>query len=430
MKTKYPQQKQLVPSLNLHKPTGQGYVRLNGRFIYLGRFDAAETHQKYHQLIAEWMVLGRQLQQPQEEITVLEIVASYMIHAKSYYVDPDGQPTKEQGHVLRVLSLMKELYGHIKAVEFGPKALKVVRQKMIDRGWVRRNINHNVGRIKRAFRWAVENELVPGSIYHSLQAVAGLRQGRTTAPEGKTVKPVPKEMVNAVEPFVSNQVWSMIQLQLLTAARPGEICVIRPCDIDRSGKIWIFQPKEHKTSFRGYERKIYIGPRGQGILAPFLLRPPESYCFSPAEGAADRRTVRSENRTTPLNCGNRQGTNCKDDPECQPGERYDVNAYRRAIARACDQAFIAPMPLAKKTNEQHKEWRRRLTPEQKVQLLQWQTSHRWHPHQLRHNAATELRKEFGLDTARIILGHRSLAVTTIYAEADHDKALEAMSRVG
>lgn len=54
----------------------------------------------------------------------------------------------------------------------------------------------------------------------------------------------------------------------------------------------------------------------------------------------------------------------------------------------------------------------------------------WHPHQLRHNAATFLRKEFGLETARIILGHRSAAITTIYAEADQQKAIEAMLRVG
>ena len=53
-----------------------------------------------------------------------------------------------------------------------------------------------------------------------------------------------------------------------------------------------------------------------------------------------------------------------------------------------------------------------------------------HPHQLRHNAATFLRKEFGLETARIILGHRSAAITEVYAELDQQKALEAIVRVG
>jgi integrase len=64
------------------------------------------------------------------------------------------------------------------------------------------------------------------------------------------------------------------------------------------------------------------------------------------------------------------------------------------------------------------------------ELKTWRREHRWHPHQLRHNAATRLRKEFGLDTARAVLGHASAAVTEVYAEMDGAKAAEAMERVG
>jgi hypothetical protein len=41
-----------------------------------------------------------------------------------------------------------------------------------------------------------------------------------------------------------------------------------------------------------------------------------------------------------------------------------------------------------------------------------------------------LRKEFGLETARIILGHRSAVITEVYAEQDKEKALEAIVKVG
>jgi len=41
---------------------------------------------------------------------------------------------------------------------------------------------------------------------------------------------------------------------------------------------------------------------------------------------------------------------------------------------------------------------------------------RWHPHQLRHNAATQLRKEYGLEAAQVILGHKTITVTQVYAE--------------
>ena len=53
----------------------------------------------------------------------------------------------------------------------------------------------------------------------------------------------------------------------------------------------------------------------------------------------------------------------------------------------------------------------------------------WHPHQLRHAVATGLRREFGLDFARAVLGHSSPVVTEVYAELDEAKAREAMERM-
>jgi hypothetical protein len=38
------------------------------------------------------------------------------------------------------------------------------------------------------------------------------------------------------------------------------------------------------------------------------------------------------------------------------------------------------------------EWLVRLKPAQRKQLEDWQKANRWHPYQLRHNAATALRK--------------------------------------
>ena len=70
------------------------------------------------------------------------------------------------------------------------------------------------------------------------------------------------------------------------------------------------------------------------------------------------------------------------------------------------------------------------TKQQKAELRAWRKTHRWHPHQLRHNAATELRKEFGIEAARIILGHRSAAITEVYAEKDEQQAIEAVTKVG
>ena len=54
----------------------------------------------------------------------------------------------------------------------------------------------------------------------------------------------------------------------------------------------------------------------------------------------------------------------------------------------------------------------------------------WHPNQLRHSAATRLRREFGLDVARAVLGHSTPVVTEVYAELDGAKAAETMGRIG
>ena len=54
----------------------------------------------------------------------------------------------------------------------------------------------------------------------------------------------------------------------------------------------------------------------------------------------------------------------------------------------------------------------------------------WHPRQLRHNAPTELRKEFSIETARIILGRHSAAITEVYADRDEEEAIEAITKVG
>ena len=273
-------------------------------------------------------------------------------------------------------------------------------------------------------------ELISGESYHALQAVTGLRRGRTTAGESKPIKPVPIKLVNAVKPYLSQQVWAIIQLQILTGARGGELVILRPCDIDRSGAIWYYTPSKHKTAHRGHKRTIYIGPRGQKILAPFLLREEDAYCFSPAEADVKRRASLHAMRKTPMPYGNRPGTNRQNKPSKQPGEHYTPSSYARAIREALKKAFSPQPPLAKRDDELVKEYHARLSDSDRLALRKWHRKHHWHPHQLRHNAATELRKEFGLETARIILGHRSTTITEVYVEKDEQKAIEAMGRVG
>lgn len=386
---------QRLPKFRIHKFTQQAYVELSGRRFYLGLHHTPEARQRYNALVADWLANGRQLRVSPKEITVKELIARYWLFAEKYYRDPDGNVSRELDNIRDALRPVKDLYGETLARDFGPRALRAVREKMIGT-LCRRNINCRIGRIKRVFRWAASEELISGEVYHALLSVDGLRRGRSEARESEPVRPVADAAVDAIRPFVSRQVWAMIELQRLTGARAGEIVMMRPVDVDVSAKIWVYTPARHKTAHHGHERRIYLGPRAQEVLRSFLQRRLDAYCFSPAEVDAERRAALHAKRKTPAGQGNEPGTNRKENPERKPGEVYTVSTYRTAIARACRRAGITE----------------------------------WHPHQLRHAAATALRRDFGLETTRVILGHRSAAVTTMYAEADQQKALEAMSRVG
>jgi integrase len=54
----------------------------------------------------------------------------------------------------------------------------------------------------------------------------------------------------------------------------------------------------------------------------------------------------------------------------------------------------------------------------------------WHPHQLRHTRATEVRREFDTEAAQILLGHSKPDTTVIYAERDMTRAREVVARIG
>ena len=55
---------------------------------------------------------------------------------------------------------------------------------------------------------------------------------------------------------------------------------------------------------------------------------------------------------------------------------------------------------------------------------------KWSPNQLRHAAATEYRKKFGLEAAQVVLGHKTANITEIYAERNDDLAKRAARELG
>jgi len=407
-----------TPSYRLHKPTGQAVVTIDGRDFYLGKHGSQASRSEYDRLIAEWLGNGRRLA-GSPDLTITELMVGYVEFVDGYYLK-NGEPTSEASLIRYALRVLKQLYGHTPAKDFGPKALKTVRNAYIESGLCRNEVNRRTGLVVRFFKWAVENELVPASVHHGLIAVPGIRKGRTDVRESKPVKPVPDAFVDAIEPHASPRIWAMIQLQRMTGMRPGEVCSIRTCDLDTAGPVWVFAPESHKTEHHERERLIYIGPRAQAVLKPWLKTNLAAYLFSPAEAMVDILAERRKARKTRVQPS--QFDRRKAAPQKTPGDRYTVDSYRYAIAKACDKAF--PHPTLGTIP------RKSLTAAHRSELAKWRSDHRWHPNQLRHNAATRLRREFGLDVARVILGHSSPVVTEVYAEVDREKAIGVMGRVG
>lgn len=363
--------KAVAPSYCHHKSSGQAYSRINGRMIYLGDYDSKESRTKWAEIIADWS--SGNLEKYGEAVSVSRLAVAYLKFAESYYVK-NGKITS---HISRVRSALRTLvaeFGNVNADVFLPLHLEKLQQKYLKLDLSRHTITMYTNIVRQAFRYGVTKGKVPASIWQSLLAVRHLQRGRSAARELKQVKPVhPFEVIKTLREL-GPVVVRMVRLQYVTGMRPGEVCSMRLCNIDRSTDVWKYSPELHKTEHHGRSRVIPLGPKAQRILQPLLNRSEESYLFSPEEltkvaGVAGRLHY---------------------------SQRYDRTSYRRAIQRAAKRAGVD----------------------------------QWSPNRLRHSYATVIRKKYGLEAAQVLLGHSKADITQIYAERDLQKAEDIVREVG
>lgn len=416
----------VTPKYRRHRASGQAVVTIAGVDHYLGPHGTKASKVEYDRLVGEWLAAGRPVAPaaPPSELTIMELVGSFWKFAQSKF-RKNGRDTRTAENFKPVLSLLKARYGRTMAAAFGPLSLKALQLVMIEAGHSRRYINDNVHRIRRIFRWAVSEQLLPESTYSALMTVEGLAAGETKAREPEPVTIVSDDVVDATLLHLPSVVADMVRFQRLTGARPGEVCQLRPADIDRSQSVWKFVPQEHKTQHHGKQRTIFIGPKAQAILLPYLLRGENEYLFRPDESETKRRRARHEARVTPLSCGNTpKGKRHRG--ERPPGEAYTSHSYRRAIERGCILAFKMPKELRRI----HAVTDPAAKAELQKRAAKWREKNCWAPNQLRHNVGTAVRKQFGLEGAQVVLGHSRADITQIYAERDEAKAAAIMAEVG
>jgi integrase len=310
-----------TPKYRKHKASGQAFVELNSHRHYLGPHGTKASKIEYDRLIAEWLINNRQSVNRDCGPTVGELILQFWQDALRHYVK-NGEPTSEQAAIKAALRPVRELYGRQPASEFGPLALEAVRNRMIGYGWGRGNINSEVNRVRRLFRWGVRKQLIPPSVVQGLEAVPGLRRGQSEAKENSPILPVDDEIVEATLSHLPDVVADMVCLQRLTGCRPAEVCMMRPCDLDRSAEVWTYRPEGHKTEHHGKERIILLGPKSQVILLSYLARDEQMHCFRPCDSEEKRRAKATANRRTPASCGNTVGTNRKRQPKRSAGQTY------------------------------------------------------------------------------------------------------------
>jgi len=379
-----------LPSYRFHKASNQAICRILGRTYYLGSFDSQESRDKFNRLVAEYLTnpsfgieKGRQ--------SVAESVVAFLKHAQSYYGDGS-----EFDQFSRALAPLVELYSDLHIKDFGIQEFKAIREQWVRKNLAREYVNKQAKRVIAFVKWLVGEGMLEPTVHQSLRCVAPLKKGRCDCPESEPVRPVDDKTVEKTLPFLSPVVADMVRLQAVIGCRPGELCQLKPGMVDTTHAVWVIALDHHKTAWRGHARKIYVGPKGQAILTKYLDRPKDAFCFSPTESVEQRLQSRASKRTTAMSCGNRRGSNRKQDPKRKPGASFSTGSYGRAIAYACKKAEL---PL-------------------------------WSPNQLRHAVATRLRDTEGIESASLILGHKHLPTTEIYAEASTKKALEIAHKHG
>ena len=382
-------------------PTGQAVVTTRTAATSTSASTARpKAGQNTDRLIAEWWPAGQVCSaspagRGARDPTVDEVILAFWRHAESTTAAPDGTPTGELANFRDSLRPLRRLYGGTPAAGFGPLAFKAVRQAMIDAGLARTTINQRIGRIVHVFKWAVAEELVPPTVHQGLKTVSRAPEGAVgrqgdrarsgRCPRRCRGRPAPRRPPGLGDDRTAEP-------DRDAAGRGRHDADGRPSTGAGTSGTTLPGSTRRSTTARRDRSRSAPEPGSPQAVAPgrpagIPVQPPRSDVRVPcrAAGPAD---------DAPLSLGPGQAEGGGRSGGF--GARYSVKSYQHAIGYGCRRADVAA----------------------------------WHPHQLRHNAATRLRKEFGLDVARAILGHSSHAAAEIYAELDGAKAVEVMLRIG
>ena len=408
-----------IHELRITKKAKGAYVNYLGKKHYLGTWDdkkdepSANAVERFEQLKAHWRADPDGGVAPRAKgMLLVELWAKWLSSSESPRTSPE---VVKRAH--------RYLFG--KGEERGPHTITLVEAfdgKMLQ-AWQaflcnlcdgeklrlsRDSVSRCVRLLRGCFDWGLIQGLVKHEQVHQLSIVPPPQSG--TVRENTKRKAVPRQLVDAVLPFLSPPLRATVELMWLTCARPSEMLGLKAGDVLRSGKmmtpggvvldldelrVWTAIKEEHKTDDTDFERVLFFGPKAQAILEPLLVgRTAVDFVFRPADGRAYSTAAKAAKRT-PTGKGSRKpvkGTKGKR----QPSECYTYGKLATAVKRACKRATIRP----------------------------------WTPYQLRHTAFRLVQAEFGRDAARVFGGHKVGGATENYAGSDLNTAARVALAMG
>lgn len=382
------------------KPRGSVYDN-NGYWYYDVRLPGTEKRKKYSlcvlgsdkamrsdrpkELAIEaahrlWENATRQHRVAPSSRTVDDICDAYLNHAVVYY-----RGGKEVSHVACALRAFRELFGSRHIGELVHTDMLAVRDALIRRDLARKTINDYMAVLcNRMMPWALDEGLIRAVTKAELSQVSPLKPFRSKAREMPPIRPVSDDTVAKTISVMMPNTADMVRVHQLTGMRPDEICNMRWADIDQSREPWVYRPAHHKNEWRNKPRAILIGRQAREILS---RHKDTEYPFSPVAAVFERMKALRESAVSPSHQDRKNPLAQK-----KPRDHWDTCTYTKTIQDACDRAGIP----------------------------------RWSANQLRHSFATKVRRQFGIDATRAVLGHSiGLRITDRYSfEAAEDEFIE------
>ncbi len=359
-----------LPNYRLHKASGQAVVTLSGETIYLGKHGTPASREAYERAVLAWRVHGR-VPRGREELplTVASMVARFWNHIESegLYLK-NGKATSERGCIAQAMRPLVALFGTTPAARFAPNDLRQVRDAMVrPAGNTTQLTRHSANKHVHRIRMAFKWAVSEGLL-----------------------EPRVWDALRSVEAIRKGRAGVLESTPIGTAPLRSVAAVLRAIE-PRFAALIRFQ---WLTGARpGEAVQLRMGD---------IDRAPDVWIYRPGSHKNEHRGMHREILVGPK-AQRALAPFLSLDPDAYlfPGKGTGSHLTERAYSGAVRAAVQAVAGAA-----------------------------RWTPNMLRHSAGTRIRKRFGIDAARAVLGHTSTTMTEVYAERDRRAAIDIATAIG